>query len=142
MPSPLVWFEAGRQVSRLLSRGFCRSRGGSRNGLRRTLGLPYFAALAALTAAQRFLVASIILLRPAALSFRLGFGAGADGAVSFFAAAHLLRWASAIRARAAALMVRRFPAEPSDVAAVSVRPLGSIARSSAILSLIRDFCAS
>jgi len=56
---------------------------------------------AARTNAQRLLVASMILLRPAALSFRFGFwAAGAEAWAaapdSFFASAHLFRCASAI----------------------------------------------
>src|ERR1700693_5343016 len=59
-------------------------------------------AAAARTNAQRFLVASMILFRPAALSFRFGFWASdlaACGAAPdcFLASAHLFRCASAMR---------------------------------------------
>ena len=76
----------------------------------------YFAAFAAAarTAAQRFFVASMILFRPSALSFRFGFLATGSAVLaampdSFLAAAHLFRCASPIRSLAAALTFRRLP---------------------------------
>ena len=62
---------------------------------------------AALFAAQRFFVAAIILARPAALSFRLGFFADAGSDDSAFDAAHRFRCASPMALRAAALIFRR-----------------------------------
>ena len=74
----------------------------------------YFYALAAAAraAAQRFLVASMILCRPCALGFRFGFLAAglavlAAAPGSLLAEAHLFRRASAIRCLAVALIVRR-----------------------------------
>src|SRR5258708_3511092 len=58
--------------------------------------------------AHRFWVAATIAALPALLSFRFGFDSsgigGAGDLADFFDAAHLLRCASAIRARPAALM--------------------------------------
>src|SRR5215813_946260 len=62
-------------------------------------GLVFFGA-ALRTAAQRFLVAAMIALRPAALSLRFGF---AGSALAFLTASHRFRWAAAMRSRAAAL---------------------------------------
>jgi hypothetical protein len=75
----------------------------------------YFASAAAETAAQRFLVASMIRCRAAALSFRLGFLAtGFALSVAtpecFLAAAQRFRCAAAIRRLAAALIFRRLRA--------------------------------
>jgi hypothetical protein len=74
---------------------------------------PYFFAAARL-AAHIFFVAAMITALPAALSFRFffvaGFGAGvadALGSESRLTPAHLLRWASAMALRAAALTFRR-----------------------------------
>jgi len=64
-------------------------------------------ASAARTAAQRFFVAAIIALRPAALSLRLGFG---GAALALFIAAHRFLCAAAIRLRAEALIVLLFGA--------------------------------
>jgi len=59
-------------------------------------------AFAARTAAHRLFVAAMIALRPAALSFRLGFG---GAALAFFTAAQRFLCAAAIRLRAEALIV-------------------------------------
>jgi hypothetical protein len=100
-------------------------------------------ALAALTAAHRFFVASMIRFRPAALSLRLGFGASCvGGSVAFLAAAHLLRCASAMAFLPAALIFFRFRIEGAAVAAASAPPPEIMAVSSAILASILRFCAS
>ena len=70
----------------------------------RQSNLSHYRACAFLDAAQRRFVASMIALRPAALSLRF-FPAGAvdeAGPDCFLAAAHLFRWAAAILERAAA----------------------------------------
>src|SRR5450759_619887 len=76
-----------------------------------TIGVPAF--FAAWKAAQRFLVASEMAFLPAALSFRFGLGAsgttGDDGTDSFLDSAHRFRWASPMRFRAAALILRLLP---------------------------------
>ena len=96
---------------------------------------PLFAAFAI---AQRFLFASMIRLRPAALSFRLGvFAAGADPPASLLASAHRFRCAAAIRLRALALMVLRFGGADGD--SVSVLEPDKLARSSAICASMRTF---
>src|ERR1035437_10094301 len=80
---------------------------------------------------------------PAALSLRFGLGAfGATGDEVFLDSAHLFRWASPMRFRAAALIFRRLPCGPPGAAAVAVGPPGSMARSSAIWASIRSFCCS
>jgi hypothetical protein len=101
-------------------------------------------ALAALTASHRFFVAAMIAFLPAAESFRLGLGAaaGAGGSVAFLEAAHLLRWASPMRFRAAAPIFRRLRVAGSGAAAGSVGPPVSQARSSAILASSFSFWAS
>src|SRR5262249_2394120 len=83
---------------------------------------------------------SMAPLRPA-LSFRRRWGgcAAADSDAPLMAA-HLLRCASAIRFRPAALIVERLVVWRA-AAAVGCRPL-SMARSSAICESIRCFCAS
>src|ERR1035441_9229849 len=87
-------------------------------------------ALAALTASHRFFVAALIAFLPAAESFRLGLGAasGTDGSAAFLDAAHLLRCASPMRFRAAALSFRRLGVAGSAAAAGSVEPPVSQAR--------------
>lgn len=87
-------------------------------------------AAAALFAAHRFFVAAIIAAFPAADSLRFGFkGSGLTGADLdsgwSLALAHLLRCASPIRFRAAALIWRRLPFGASGAATDSVRPAGS-----------------
>jgi hypothetical protein len=84
----------------------------------------------------------MIAFRPAALSlrfFRAGaaFGAAPD---SFLRLAHLFRWAAAMRARAAADILRRclLAATPPFGAFVPWRRL----RNSVICSSIRLFCSS
>ena len=81
-------------------------------------------------AAQRRFVASMIALRPAALSLRFPLaGAGDEVAPAcFLASAHLFRWAAAILARAAADILR-----PTVLGALPSVALGfNIWRSSAI----------
>jgi hypothetical protein len=81
--------------------------------------------------AHRRLVAATIAALPARLSFRLGLGAASapNGSATFFDAAHLFRCASAMRARAAALIfLRRFRVGASGLA---TGPSSSMARSSA-----------
>ena len=90
----------------------------------------YYRACAFRTSAQRRFVASMIALRPAALSFRfLRTGAVDEVAPAcFLAAAHLFRWAAAILERAAADIWR-----PTGVGALPSVALGfNIWRSSAI----------
>jgi hypothetical protein len=86
------------------------------------------AAFFALYSAQRFLVASIMRFRPAALSRRfLGAGTAFAGFACFpFIAAQRFRCASAIRARTAGLRLRLFPAGGADgaVAAADAADLG------------------
>jgi hypothetical protein len=99
--------------------------------------------LADLIAAQRRLVASMILFLPAALSFRFGSGASrvadADGdADCLFDSAQRFRWASPIRFRAAALIFR-FRFCGSVAVPGPVRPTASICRISAIWASIRPF---
>ena len=95
-----------------------------------------FAALAFLRFATSFAFA-------AAESFRFGFGGSGVGASTWVLdAAHLFRCASAIRARAAALIFRRLRVAGSGVTADSVGPPGSRAFSSTILMSMRAFCAS
>jgi hypothetical protein len=102
---------------------------------------PFFAAFAK---AQRFLLASMMRLRPAALSFRLGaFAAGAAPPANLLASAHRFRCAAAIRLRALALMVLRFGAAEGEAEAeaesVSVPEPDKLARSSAICASMRTF---
>jgi hypothetical protein len=108
-----------------------------------SLRVVYFAALfaPALFSAQRFLVAAMIAALPAADNLRFALGAAfeVDGSAAFLDAAHLLRWASAILARAAALNLRRFRVGASGVTAGSAGPPSSITRSSAILVSMRAF---
>src|ERR1017187_3711923 len=103
-------------------------------------------AASALTLAQRLLVASAMAFLPAALSFRFALGAsgvtGDGGSDSFLDSAHRFRWASPMRLRAAALILRRLPFGASDKAAVSVGVPVSIWRSSTIWVSIRLFCSS
>jgi len=97
-----------------------------------TAGFPAF--FAALNAAQRFLVASIILFLPAALSSRFGFDASdATGCGSDLCliAAHLFRCASAIFRRAAGLTFRLGRAV-SESAAETVRLPSNMRRISVI----------
>jgi hypothetical protein len=93
---------------------------------------------AALTNAQRFFVASTILFRPAALSFRFGLPLSdletAGAAPDRFLAAHLFRCASAIRFLPAALTFRRLR-PGSGVAAGPALPPVNRCR-------ISDMCAS
>jgi hypothetical protein len=92
--------------------------------------LSYCRAFAFRNAAQRRFEASMIALRPAALSLRfLRPGAAGEAApVCFLATAHLLRWAAAILERAAADIWR-----PTGVGALPSGALGfNIWRSSAI----------
>ena len=107
---------------------------------------PYFRALAASArfSAQYFFVAAMIDLLPAAESFRLGLGAaaGVEGCDGFLDAAHLLRCASAMRARAAALIFRRLRFGASNGETGSAGPPDSPARSSAILASMCRFCSS
>lgn len=98
-------------------------------------------AASALFSAHRFFVAAMIARLPAAESFRLGLAA-ASGVEVFLDAAHLLRCASAMRARAAALIFRRSRIGDSDAAVGSGRPPSSIPRSSAILTSMCRFCSS
>jgi hypothetical protein len=97
---------------------------------------------AVFASSQRFLLASMIRLRPAALSLRLGaFAAVADPpAANLFASPHRLRCAAAIRPRALALMVLRFSGAEDDT--VSVPGPDRLARSSAICASMRTFWAS
>jgi hypothetical protein len=102
-------------------------------------------AAAARTAAQRFFVASMILCRPAALSFRFDFLATGLAVLattldSFFTAAHLFRWATAIRCLAAALIFRRLRVGSSVGTGTAVPPVKSC-RSSAMWASRRIFCA-
>jgi hypothetical protein len=93
-------------------------------------------------ASHRRLVASMIAFRPAALSLRFFRGGAAFAAApdSFLRLAHLFRWAAAMRARAAADILRCcLPAPASPFSAfVPWRRL----RNSAICSSIRLFCSS
>jgi hypothetical protein len=104
--------------------------------------LGYFFA-AALFAAHIFLVAAIIAALPAALIFRFGFGAAFEVGVGVgvadawtsglpFIAAHLLRWASDMALRPAALTFRRAGFSGAGVGAGSVGSPERNARSSAI----------
>src|SRR4051794_33424340 len=99
---------------------------------RREVYAAFFAA--ARFNAQRFLVASLIAFRPAALILRFGFAvaAGVASDVSLLVA-HLARWASFMRRRAAALNFLRFfwGCPLSDLSAVPLPP-SNILRSSAI----------
>jgi hypothetical protein len=86
-------------------------------------------------------VASVIALRPAALSFRfLRTGAVDEVAPAcFLAAAHLFRWAPAILERAAADSLRLFVgARPEP----SARAEPCMFRSSAMWASMRSFCSS
>lgn len=89
---------------------------------------------------HRSFVAAIILAIPSLLMWRLGFVAacGAGGSAGFLDAAYLLRCASAIAFRPAALIFRRLPVGASGVAA-SAGPPARSARSSAILASILAF---
>src|SRR4051794_1402734 len=95
----------------------------------------YAALFAALTATHRFLLASEIAFRAAALIFRffLGFTDSACGASELFLIpAHLAFWAAAILRRDAALNLRlRFPVS-GIVTADCVRPPFNMLRRSAI----------
>jgi hypothetical protein len=94
-------------------------------------------AASARFSAHRFLVAAMIAFRPAAESLRFGLGTASD---AFLEAAHLLRCASPIRARAAALIFRRLGFNDSGTAAGS--PADSMDRSSAICVSMFRFCSS
>jgi hypothetical protein len=96
-------------------------------------GFDYAFFAAARFAAHIFFVAAMIAFRPAAESFRLGFGA-----CSPLIFAHLAFCAKAIFRRAAALNFLRLPGVASGVAAGG-EPSGSMVRSSAICSSIRRF---
>src|ERR1035437_4272434 len=93
-------------------------------------------AVAAFFAAHRFFKAATIAALPALLSLRLGFAAsgvaGVGGADSPRIFAHRRCWASFIRFRAAAENFLRLPVSASGMAAGSVGPPVSTARSSAI----------
>jgi hypothetical protein len=94
--------------------------------------------------AHRFFVAAMIAFLPAAESFRFGLEttlgvAPADAALE---AAHLFRCASAIAFLPAALIFRRLRFGGSGAAVDSAGPPVSNARSSAIWSSMRVFCAS
>src|SRR5450756_891379 len=82
--------------------------------------------------AQRLLLAAEMAFRPAALSFRLGFGFSVDSPACFLDSAHLFRCASAIAFLPAALIFRRLPFLGPGVVAGSAGPPGSMARISAI----------
>jgi hypothetical protein len=104
------------------------------------------AALAALTAAQRFLVASMILLRPSALSLLLPFLAAAfDGGAgdpdSFLASAQRFFCASAIRFLPAALILRRLRPGAGVATGAGLSP-DKCCRNSAMRSSNRCFWAS
>ena len=92
---------------------------------------------AAFFAANLFRNAATMLALPAAVSFRFGLtGSGVTGVDEGLESprifAHRSCWASFMRLRAAAENFLRPCVDGSGVAAVSVRPPGSIARSSAI----------
>jgi hypothetical protein len=92
-------------------------------------------------AAQRRFVASMMALRPAALSFRFFRAGAADEAAPacFLASAHLFRCAAAILARAVADILRLFVgACPAPSAAAEP----CVFRSSAIWASMRVFCSS
>src|SRR5436190_17652694 len=74
---------------------------------------------AALFAAHRFLMAAMIAFRPAAESFRFLGAAEVPAPDCRLESAHLLRCASAIRARLAALIFRRLCFSGSGAAAFS-----------------------
>src|ERR1017187_5164337 len=105
-----------------------------------------FSAVSTLFCAHRRRRASWIAFLPAALSFRLGFGAtavaAADGADSPLMLAHRRCCASRIRRRAAAENFLRLLVGATGVAAALPGPPGSMARSSAILESICRFCSS
>jgi hypothetical protein len=97
--------------------------------------------------AQRFLAASAIRLRPAALILRFGAGAAlavVAGAVSeaFLTACQRRRCASAMRFRAAALILRAgFRVDVSDAGDAGAGAPPSIRLTSAIWDAIRSLCA-
>src|ERR1017187_2325494 len=105
-----------------------------------------FSAVSTLFCAHRRRRASWIAFLPAALSFRLGFGAtavaGADGSDSPLMLAHRRCCASRILRRAAAENFLRLLVGASGAEAVSPGPPGSMARSSAIFESICRFCSS
>jgi hypothetical protein len=83
--------------------------------------------------AHRFFNAATMAALPAALSLRFAFVVDLEAdADSPLDAAHRFRCASLMRFRAAALIFRRLPFVGSGAAVSSVRPPGSMARSSAI----------
>jgi hypothetical protein len=108
-------------------------------------GAFFNAAFSALwIAAQRFLVAATIAALPAALSFRLGFGAsgvavgvGASDSPRTFA--HRSCWAAFMRLRAAAENFFRLTVGASGVAAGSAGPPFSISLNSEIWMSISLF---
>ena len=111
----------------------CRRQGHQPQALSLCTALTRLVFLAAARcAAQRFFVAATIAALPAALSFRFGFGAaGASGAVSPLAKAHLFLCPAAIFLRAAALILRCGRPVGVIVTASDGAP-ESIARNSAI----------
>src|ERR1035438_7475978 len=86
----------------------------------------------------------MIAFLPAAESLRLGLGAaaGVEGCDGFLDAAHLLRCASAMRARAAGLIFRRLRLGAFGASEGSAELPDSPARSSAILVSMCRFCSS
>jgi hypothetical protein len=96
-------------------------------------------AASARFSAHRFLVAAMIALRPAAESLRFGLGTGSDASLE---TAHLLRCASAMRARAAALIFRRLGFGDSGTAEDPPGPTDISERSSTICLSMRRFCSS
>src|SRR5208283_24875 len=110
---------------------------------------PYFdsaaacLAVSARFAAHRFLVAAMMARRPAAESFRFGFGAGA-AAGFFLDSAHLFRCAAAIAALPALLILRRLREGDgfSEATAAGAGLPSSSCRISAIWASIRAFWIS
>ncbi len=98
----------------------------------------YLAAFFALNSAHRFLVASIMCLRPSALSLRF---LGADSFLAFLRAAHRFRWAAAIRFLPAALM-ERLGLAPAEAAPAFGSRAPSRARTVAMLLSISIRCCS
>jgi hypothetical protein len=103
--------------------------------------LAYYRGCAFRNAAQRRFVASMIALRPDALSFRFSRTGAVDevAPACFLAAAHLCRWAAAILERAAADILPRFLGAG---VLLSVALGLSKFRSSAICASSRFFCSS
>ena len=104
-------------------------------------GIRGYVAFAFRSAAQRRFVAVMMARRPAALSLRFFLSGAAGASLAFFRdAAHRLRWAAPILARAAA-DIFRFAFFGGGVAP-SVDPPVRSCRRSAILALMRFFCSS